>query len=76
MASAQILAIAAAIVLLYVLIKGHLYALRKLWVPKFEEEIASESDEEGAGDEEVEGETGDQEGDDEDRPPRGWDVIR
>lgn len=62
MVSAQLLAIAGGIVLLYVLIKGHLYAVRKLWVPKFEEEREAAPDEEGTDDED-------------DGVERGWDVI-
>lgn len=65
MVSAQLVVIALSLVLLYVLIKAHLYAVRRLWVPKFEEERA----EDASDDDEAESE-----GPPEDRPT-GWDHV-
>ena len=87
MVSAQLLAIAGSLVLLYVLIKGHLYVTRKLWVPKFEEEAeddppdADSGDDAGAdpsrasdgGDSEDESKSEDES--EEEQPTRGWDHV-
>lgn len=72
--TATLVTIAGAIVLLYVLIKGHLYVTRKYWKPIIEEEIEAETD----GEPGVDGSsTGENEGEPEEEPvPRGWDEVR
>lgn len=75
MVSATLVAIVGSIVLLFALIKGHLYVTRKLWAPMFEEEVEGEGPSEGEPG--AEGETGDGSDDEPEaeRVRRGWDEV-
>lgn len=66
--TAALATMAGALVLLYLLIKGHLYVTRKLWKPVIEEEVAAseEGEEESIGEREEPAE---------ERRPRGWDEV-
>jgi hypothetical protein len=70
--TATLVTMAGAIVLLYVLIKAHLYVTRKYWRPVIEEEVAAERDGRSDADEASGSGDGTPE---EERPPRGWDEV-
>lgn len=72
--TAALVTMAGALVLLYVLIKGHLYVTRKLWKPIIEEEVEATHGGEAAG-EEASAVSGDG-GSEEEAVPRGWDEVR
>lgn len=70
---ATVATIAVSIVLLYVLIKGHLYVIRRVWRPIWKEELEAEDEEgEGEGEGEEEGEREGEEGGER----RAWDHVR
>lgn len=62
----QLLILGGAALVLYLLIKAHLYTIRRLWVPKFEEELEANEDDEG---EEPSGDDGTE------SQPSGWDHV-